>query len=483
MLPIFTFSITEIQEESCLEQQKTRNIIEAFKLPMIPCNEGLVSIGDYNIINACPIIPIGDDNFILFQGYNLLESLYESPFYWMNSDRKYRNTSSKNRGNFTEEFAANRLKTVFGEKNTLLNVNIVEKKGKIAGEIDILVVFADRALIIQAKSKKLTLQSRKGNDGAIQNDFKKAVQDAYDQAFDCAKKISDNNYKLMDMTGNEIKLCRKFKQIFVCCLVSDHYPSLSFQARQFLKFDQTKIIQPPYVIDIFSLDVICEFLSSPLRFLDFLHHRISYHNQIISNNELAILAFHLKNNLSFEKKYTNIFIPDEHALDLDVAFSARRNNAPGETVPKGILTKYIDRPFGKLIDVISHIENSDILEFGFLCLSLNEETVKKLNEMIETITTQTRIDGNMHDFSMGIPEANAGITAHSVLTPSRLNKSNLIHHCQVRKYAHKANSWFGLAICTSSNKPFEYIIHNNEPWLRSSALDKIIDDLNMVKPA
>ena len=52
-------------------------------------------------------------------------------------------------------------------------VNILEKKGVIAGEIDVLVLFANRAIVLQAKSKKLTLESRKGNDLAIKKDFKK----------------------------------------------------------------------------------------------------------------------------------------------------------------------------------------------------------------------------------------------------------------------------------------------------------------------
>jgi hypothetical protein len=41
---------------------------------------------------------------------------------------------------------------------------------------------SNRAIILQAKSKKLTIAARQGNDNRLQDDFKKAVQGAYDQA-------------------------------------------------------------------------------------------------------------------------------------------------------------------------------------------------------------------------------------------------------------------------------------------------------------
>ena len=46
-------------------------------------------------------------------------------------------------------------------------------KGKKVGEIDVLVIFGDRAIVLQAKSKRLTLEARKGNDNQIKDDFKK----------------------------------------------------------------------------------------------------------------------------------------------------------------------------------------------------------------------------------------------------------------------------------------------------------------------
>ncbi len=78
-----------------------------------------------------------------------------------------------------------RLEAVFGKGAVFANVRIPEAKGKDIGEIDTLVLFADRAIVVQAKSKRLTIDARKGNDNLIRNDFKKQVFRTYDQDSKC----------------------------------------------------------------------------------------------------------------------------------------------------------------------------------------------------------------------------------------------------------------------------------------------------------
>ena len=142
----------------------------------------------------------------------------------MGADKTYSPTALNHRGLFTEEFSRERLEDVFGKKHVYANVHIVESKGRRLGEIDVLVVFGDRAIVLQAKSKRLTLESRRGNDKQIQDDFKKSVQDAYDQGYLCASVLNDTNYQLKDAAGNGVPLPVPLKEIYVLCVVSDHYP-------------------------------------------------------------------------------------------------------------------------------------------------------------------------------------------------------------------------------------------------------------------
>src|SRR3546814_6555628 len=89
----------------------------------------------------------------------------------MIQDKAYRSTADANRGRFTEGFAFDQLVSVFGAARVWRNVNLHRAKGERVGEIDVLVVLGGRAIVVQCKSKRLTLAARKGNDLALSKDF------------------------------------------------------------------------------------------------------------------------------------------------------------------------------------------------------------------------------------------------------------------------------------------------------------------------
>ena len=99
----------------------------------------------------------------------------------MCTDEAYAPTALRHRGEFTEALAFERLTHVFRADRVFQNVEIFKSKGEILGEIDVLVIFGNRAIVLQAKSNRLTLQARKGNDLQLQSDFKAAVQDSVDK--------------------------------------------------------------------------------------------------------------------------------------------------------------------------------------------------------------------------------------------------------------------------------------------------------------
>ncbi|WP_390331548.1 nuclease-related domain-containing protein [Undibacterium arcticum] len=245
VLPGFEFTVQEIAEQTNIDSAVVKKVLEAFSVPAGEKNIQFSVLHDFNIANAFPLICIREDAYILFQIYSLVESLYESPFYWVGDDKAYVSTAMRHRGLFTEEFAAERLALVFGRGNVYSNIDIFKSKSTRVGEIDVLVLFGDRAIVLQAKSKRLTLEARKGNDGQIRDDFKKSIQDSCDQGYACAKLLGDANYTLKDAHSREIAIPMALKQVYVLCAISDHYPALSFQARQFLKFDATDTTPPP----------------------------------------------------------------------------------------------------------------------------------------------------------------------------------------------------------------------------------------------
>ena len=184
-LPGFVFNAHELEEPTGLPVEKIERILIAFTVDQKRVNVSFSSLSAFNETNAAPIIKTVDGSYILLQHYSLLEALYEAPFFWMTQDKSYAATAATNRGAFAEQFLADRLLRVFGRKHVFKNVDIYNGKDRVT-EADVLVIFGDRAIVVQAKSKRLTIEARKGNDLQLKDDFKKAIQDAYDQALLCS---------------------------------------------------------------------------------------------------------------------------------------------------------------------------------------------------------------------------------------------------------------------------------------------------------
>jgi len=477
--PAYTFTVEEVLSESNINEKTTRALIESFIVPL----ENEINIDkfskldDFNPLNAYPIIKLNKTEYLLFQDYSLVEALYETPFFWFNDDLSYRDKARKNRGDFLEKFSEDRLKLVFGQNRVFTNIDIYKDKKTKVSEIDVLVIFANRAIILQAKSKKLTIEARKGNDNSLQNDFKKAIQDSYDQALKCAEVLNDKNYRLIDSEGRELNIPRNYKEIYPICIISDHYPALSFQVNQFLKYRTSETIMPPFIMDVFLLDVLTEMLQSPLHFLSYINRRVCYGEKISSGHELIVLAYHLQGNLWIEDDYSNVILCDDISVDLDLAMSARRDNTPSLDTPVGILTKYRETPFGQLIDDINKLEDSGTIDLGFMLWTLCGDTIEQLNDGISQIASLYKKDRIHHDFTIGVSEGATGLCIHCNNDTNILAMDRLADHCLRRKYTQKAKTWFGIII-NPDNSRMKFVLSLNYDWVQSDELDILTKDMN-----
>ena len=416
-----------------------------------------------------PIINLDDGSFILLQHYCLLEAIYETPFFWMANDKAYASKAFDNRGRFTEGFTADRLEAVFGADRVFRNVDIYKGKDRF-GEADVLVLYGDRAIVVQAKSKRLTIEARKGNDRQLKDDFRKAIQNACDQALLCAEALTNDGFKFVSSSGVEIEIGDKPRVVFPICIVSDHYPALAFQARQFLQTKATASIQPTLATDVFTLDVFAEMLSTPLHFLNYLALRARFGAKLLVSHELTILGYHLKHNLWIDDQYGIVNLDADFTSELEIAMLARRTYVPGEKTPKGILTRFDDHVIGRLLTQIEIAASPQLTDLGLFLLQLNSETAKFLNSGIDRIVREAQRDGKNHDISVAVDNGGSGITIHCNDRPEDIAQKHLFTHCKVRKYDSKANAWYGLLLDPATGRP-RCAIAIQEDWKPDPQMD------------
>lgn len=489
LLPGFTFTAKEVAEFAGNNISAVEKVLTAFALPKAERNSQFNALHDFNVANALPLIPVPDDQYVLFHIYSLTEALYESPFYWMGADKAYVSTAMHHRGRFTEEFSSDCLERVFGKGHVHSNVDILESKGTTAGEIDVLVLFGNRAIVLQAKSKRLTLEARKGNDGQIRDDFKKSIQDSCDQGYRCARMLRDRTGTLRDGNAKEIAISTPIKEVYVLCVVSDHYPALSFQTRQFLQYEATDGISPPFVLDVFTLDAMTEMLQSPLQLLSYIDRRTRYSDKLMASHELTILSYHLKQNLWLSDEHDMVTLDDDISTDLDIAMLARRGEIHAKETPDGILTRFAATTLGRFVKGIEARPDPGTIDLGFMLLTLGEETVVEVSRGIEELAKRARADGKGHDLTVGLGKGGTGFTVHCNNDPIETAGPSLERHCRTRKYTEHAQTWFGVCV-RPGDTSIRFGLNLDYPWARNAQMDALTQNIGradessaLLKPA
>src|SRR5262249_15790390 len=269
-----------------------------------------------------------------------------------------------------------------------------------------------------------------------------------------------------------IALPEPLKVVYPVCIVADHYPALSFQARQFLRAQTVDRVAPPLVTDVFALDAMTEMLESPLRLLSYLELRAQFGDRFMISHELTLLSFHLKRNLWLNDDYDMVMLEDDIGADLDVAMLARREGLPGARTPDGILTRITKTPVGRIIAEIEALPDPTTIDLGMLLLELSEETANALNKGIRRITQDARRDGKNHDFTIGLGKSSAGLTIHCNRRDLASAQRGLKVHCEGRKYSQKAERWFGLVLRPDGTLWFGLKLEF--PWVQDAEMDEFM---------
>lgn len=466
----FSVDLHQLAKRAGHAVDRVSNVLAAFTLPQGELNSGFQSVHDFNIVSAKPILNI-NDSFVLFEQYNLTQALYDSPFYWMLEDAAYKDTALQHRGEFTEEFVRERLGCVFGVNKVFRDIKVIDTKGQNLTDIDVLALFANRAVVVQAKSKKLTLRARRGSDVHIRADFQKAVQDAYDQGLKAAAALTTAGHAFVDSSDTKLAMPR-VKEVFIVTVVSDHYPALTLQAEEYLCAQVTEAIRPPIVTDVFAIDAMTEMLESALQLMSYIHRRSGYSGKLRVPDELTALSYHLKANLWLDDKYDIVSLMDDISCDLNTAMTVRREGLPGQRTPEGILTKFAGMTIERVFYEIEKHPNSDAVEFAFQVLTFDEETVTKLSEGIDNCIRRYNEDGQNHDFVMSIKSKPVtGVVVHVNRDHPPIALQRLHRHCMTRKYLHGADAWFGIWLDPYTLK-VRAAVTTQYPWQRNDEMER-----------
>lgn len=473
MISPFIFDFNEVFEISSCKESIARDVLNEFTLNSK--NKEFNNISSFNELNARPIVSLGDNRYLLFQSYGLVKAVYESPYYWMVNSKEYSKEASINRGVYVEIASYQLLKKIFGNGNIFMNVHIHDiqsPKSREKGEIDVLVIFGNKAIILQVKSKRLTINARKGKDEQIIKDFYDSVESAYEQGVSCAKLLLDENNTLR-ISSSVLSIDRNFSEIYIICLVPDHYPALSYQVRSFLKIEKSNVIMPPLVMDIFNLDVMVQILQSPFFFLGYLRWRAKIFSKMLAKDEIVILAYFMKNgffDLDLDNDIT--YLDNSVGMSVDEAMVVKGLGIADKPRIDGVISDLMDGNFGKILQIIYDAKDKNLIEIVTFLLDFNCSEILKLEEAVGVILMKSDDNAASHDLSIFHKESDMGLTIW-IDRGGRKIGDELMCHCDIRKYIHRAKIWYGLYIDEKISE-IKFFIKRSCPWLQNEDMAKFI---------
>ena len=475
-LEIFSFRPHDI---SNVADEAIDSFLQAFSLLPGEANEDFKNVGDYNEACSRPVIQLDNNRFFLPIPLKLAESIYESPFYWMLEDTNYKDTAFRNRGMATETIAYELLKQVFDEGNVYRGVKITARKDDVT-DIDVLAVEGSKAIIVQAKSKKLSLKSRRGDGKSLKCDFQRAVQEAYDQALVSRKAVIEDEASL-SIDGQRIdQAMEAVDEAYIICLTGDYYPAVTLQLESYLEREDADPF--PIAMSIFDLDIITFYLEDPFDLLYYLRQRSIHATHFKTDSEITLLAYHLSSKLAPSEQNALSWIPSTYSQLIDAHFPAAKGHRPISAAADRLMHQWRNERYEKLLADVKKIDDPICLDVVFLLNDLAGPRGDALFEGVDRVRQSTLRDHGIHFESVILPGGKSGISfvsypkysSHKEIQSFQEKFQGLV---MAQRHRNKADEWLAFATCPDSPMSFDFLCFNKEPWRPDSNLDDLAKTL------
>ena len=472
-LATFSFCRNDL---SLLADSEFGALIDKFAITPGEVKHCLDAVGSVNELEFKPITRLAEDEFFMPVGFMLAKAIYESPFYWMVNDEHYANQASSNRGKATEEIAFRLLSPVFGDR-VYKNVTVTDGKETVH-EIDALAFVGNRALVLQAKSKRLTALSRQGDDSQIKKDFSQAVQEAYEQGLVSRQLMLNDQHDLLDHEGNFVNLPNPLEDVYVVCLTLDHFPALPYMTERFLeKGDDDPC---PAAMSILDLDVLATYLTDPLDFIHYIYQRSRWAGRIHGSCEVSFLGWYLNEGLALPQEVSGALLTESMAGLIDADFPTKRGRGQllsqllGIDFPNAgdgaLKSRWQNSELHQFIGLLGKSSDPGATDAAFMLLDLSQDVASYFREKIVEAMHECNRSGDICGCCILLQDRSG--LSFVWIPGSATDLQDVLHnHAAAYKYKHKSDRWLGLGGTLVGSDIA--LVFSREPWQADAELDEM----------
>ena len=426
-------------------------------------------VGAMNDLEFKPIVRIGVDRYFMPSGFHLAKSVYDNPRFWMQQDSAYADRAGSNRGQATEEIAAGMLETVFG--NGVYRDVLIKDGRDTVTDIDVLVVAGDRALVVQAKAKRLTEVARKGDEKQLVKDFTQAVQEAYDQGMKCRRALLSTGYRLEDRAGGSIELSDPIAEVYIVCLTLEPFRAATHMLPGLL--DKQPDDPFPLSISVFDLEVMAAFLDDPYEFFYYVRNRVNGSDHFRATSEKALLGYHLSQNLLPRRRRAFELVQEDYAHRLDADFRVLRQLQPPHPSGTYQLSWWNSDVMDEIAALLKDPTDPESMEALFAWYDVCD-SAPDVSRFIDEARRRCAQNGYDSDFFLEFDGFGISYQCFAVADfdiPERVGR-----HVVARKYKAGADAWLGLAEVVGAVRSVVLATWQSYPWELDPELDQLVRD-------
>lgn len=468
-------------------------LLELMSIDLDADNEGVVAdfLNGNNVVRTRPFLARADENgektYMLVQPTSLIfgmRELFEAALTLQPTDQSY----IKHRGQLLEERGMRALVDAIRPDTALMNVTYVGADGK-RFETDGLLIIGEVAIIVEAKSNRLTPYARGGAPVRLWKELGPIISKAAQQAERLSTFINDGITEIHVVSSMSADQpngpARKnwdldvsdVRQVFTIALTLE---DLNYIATITSELVESGLIpaeaRSPWVVNVHDLEVTARLLTRPAEFVQFLsrRRRASTFNNIQAIDELDYVMHYLVFGLFPEGATNTMTLVQSLTDDLD-AWMFYEDGLRETPAPKP--QQEIDVETDEILSTLDEHRPFGWMGASTSLLELAPAERKRISHEARRLRELSTVDGTPHSMYF----ETAGVAGKPLIlivmsfprgTQANAIEARLEGYATLRRYASRADTVYCFGAIAGNDAVFDVFLTLDSEWTFDSTLDQ-----------
>lgn len=329
----------------------------------------------------------------------LCESLLNRFYYDAIRDQEYRDTFNVIRSDWLESQAIEAFKLMLPGAHTEWKLKYGPSNEY---EIDGVILYDNKLILLEAKWKFLTISARQGNLPQAELDIEKAIVVPYQQAKRAENFIYASDEATFVRPDGSALVIRKadFPVSYIVTILGkgSAIADLAVNIHRLRSLECFKDADYPWAIPLTDLRVVAEFLESPSQLFDYMNRRdrIMQDGRFLFHDEWDVLGCYLKGYLDpLDEKFQGQDLVFLAGCDIEIDHYKRflhDPNRPPVIKPRRNVPPHVTN----LINLAESTSTQGRTNWTVALLSFPDEILHKYDRLVDAVCQRTYNDKEMH---------------------------------------------------------------------------------------